>query len=115
VLNEESTIAALLDSIISQIKKPDETIFIDGGSSDRTCDIINNYQNIYKNIKVLEFKTTRSEARNIGIRYSKGEVIVTTDAGCVAEKHWIKKITEPFLNKNIDVVAGFYEMVGNTP
>lgn len=112
VLNEEPTIAALLESIISQIKKPDEVIFVDGGSTDKTCDIIKSYQKIDKKIKLYEFKTTRSEARNIGVEASKGDVIVTTDAGCFAEKHWIKKITDPFTDPKVDMVAGFYEMIG---
>jgi len=112
VLNEEPSIAALLESIIQQEKKPDEMIIVDGGSNDKTCDIIKSYQKIYKYIILYEFKTTRSEARNIGIQASKGDVIVTTDAGCFAEKHWIKKITEPFKDKKVDLVAGFYEMIG---
>ena len=114
VLNEEPTIAALLESIISQVKKPDEIIFVDGGSTDKTYDIIKSYQKIDRRIKLYEFKTTRSEARNIGVEASKGDVIVTTDAGCVAEKHWIKKITDPFLDTKVDMVAGFYEMIGGT-
>ena len=112
VLNEEPSIAALLESIISQIKKPDEVIFVDGGSDDKTCDIIKSYQKITKNIKLYEFNTTRSEARNIGIKSATGDIIVTTDAGCVAEKHWIKKITDPFRDPKVDMVAGFYEMIG---
>lgn len=112
VLNEEPSIAALLESIIAQTKRPDEMIIVDGGSTDRTCDIIKSYQKFYKNIKLHEFKTTRSEARNIGINASSSDVIVTTDAGCVAEKHWIEKITRPFQIGKIDMVAGFYEMIG---
>jgi glycosyltransferase involved in cell wall biosynthesis len=112
VLNEEPTVAALLESIISQTKHPDEVVFVDGGSTDKTCDIIRSYQKIYKNIKLHEFKTTRSEARNIGVEASSGDIVVTTDAGCVAEKHWIKKITEPFSNPKVEMVAGFYEMIG---
>ena len=113
VLNEEPSINALLESIIYQIKKPDEIIFVDGGSSDKTCDIIKKYQNNSKKIKLLEFKTARSEARNIGIKSSTGDIIVTTDAGCIAEKHWIKRITDPFKDLKVDMVAGFYEMIVN--
>ena len=112
VLNEEPSIAALLESIISQVKKPDEIVIVDGGSTDKTVSIIKSYQKVIKNIKLYEFKTTRSEARNIGIDASSGDIIVTTDAGCVAEKHWIEKISKPFYDPEVDMVAGFYEMIG---
>jgi len=112
VLNEEPSIAALLESLLSQTKKPDEIIIVDGGSTDKTLDIIKSYQKIIDNLKLYEFKTTRSEARNIGIEASKADVIVTTDAGCIAEKHWIKNITRPFEDQKVDMVAGFYEMIG---
>ena len=116
ILNEESTIAALLESINSQIKKPDEIIVVDGGSYDNTRNIIKRYQKNNKNIKLLQFKSTRSEARNIGIKSAIGDIIVTTDAGCVAEKHWIKRIIDPFKDTQVGMVAGFYEMVsGNSP
>ncbi|KKR11501.1 MAG: hypothetical protein UT39_C0006G0007 [Candidatus Woesebacteria bacterium GW2011_GWA1_39_21] len=101
VLNEEPSIAALLESLISQTRQPDEIVIVDGGSNDKTVNIIKSYQKVIKGLKLLEFKTTRSEARNIGIRSSSGDVIVTTDAGCVAEKHWIKKITQPFTDSKI--------------
>lgn len=112
VLNEEPSIAALLESIITQTKKPDEIVIVDGGSTDKTCNIIKSYQKIIRSLKLFEFKTTRSEARNIGIEASKGDVIVTTDAGCIADKHWIANITKPFKDEKVDMVAGFYEMIG---
>jgi len=112
VLNEEPSVAALLESLLTQTEKPYEMIFVDGGSDDKTVDIIKRYQSISKNIKLFEFNTSRSQARNIGIRASGGDVIVTTDAGCIADKNWYKRITKPFDDASVDLVAGFYEMIG---
>lgn len=114
VLNEEATVAALLESLLNQTKKPDEIIIVDGGSSDKTIDIIKRYQKIENNIHLFQFKTTRAEARNIGIKSSRNLIIATTDAGCIAERHWLKRLTDPFNDKKVDMVAGFYEMIGDT-
>jgi glycosyltransferase involved in cell wall biosynthesis len=114
LLNEEPTIAVLLESLLGQTRKPDEIVIVDGGSTDRTCDIIRSYQKLDRSIKLLQFKTTRAEARNIGVSASKSEIVATTDAGCIAEKNWLKRISAPFSNSSVDVVAGFYEMIGET-
>ena len=44
VLDEESAIGSLLDSILAQTRPPDEIIICDAGSTDRTREIIGQYQ-----------------------------------------------------------------------
>lgn len=110
VLNEENTIASLLDSVISQTVKPEEIIIVDGDSSDNTLEIIKHYQKKYKFIKLLKEKCNRARGRNVAIDLAKNKLIVMTDAGCIPNKDWLENIIKPFQNKNIDVVAGFYKM-----
>lgn len=125
-LNEEGTIGSLLDSLLAQSKKPDEIVIVDGGSKDKTVEIIRHYQKKDGRIKLLIEKSSRAKGRNLGVEIAKGEVVAMTDAGCVADKDWIKNITEPFkMNQNADpqhqkfgvgvnVVAGFYKMTGDS-
>ena len=49
-LNEESSIDILLDSLLSQTFKADEIVICDGGSSDKTLEIITKYST--KNTKI---------------------------------------------------------------
>ncbi len=108
VLNEEKTIKNLLNSIASQTKNPDEIIIVDGGSTDKTIDIIKKESPKFKNIILLSKKGNRAVGRNEAIKKSSGNIILCTDAGCTLEKNWVKNITQPFKNKKIDVVAGYY-------
>lgn len=108
-LNEEASIAKLLDSLISQSNKPDEIVIVDGGSVDDTINIITHYQKRYKGIKILKEECSRAKGRNLAVEVSRNQIIAMTDAGCIAKKDWLKKISLPFEN-NIDVAAGFYEM-----
>ncbi|MBU0572125.1 glycosyltransferase [Patescibacteria group bacterium] len=114
VFNEKANIANLLESLLVQTKKPDEIVIVDGGSQDKTIEIIKHFQKKEKRIKLLVEKCSRAQGRNLGIDISRNEIVALTDAGCVPNKHWFGRITKPFVNKEVDVVAGFYKMTGET-
>lgn len=111
VLNEEKTIQGLIDSISNQSALPNEVIFVDGGSNDKTTEIIHKNIKIFSqlNIKLIIKKGNRSVGRNEAIKKSKGNIILSTDAGCVLDKKWVENIIKPFYNKSIDIVAGYYK------
>lgn len=114
VFNEEGTIAPLLDSLVNQSKKADEIVVVDGGSKDKTVDIIRHFQKKYRSIKLLVEKVPRAKGRNMSIEIASNDTIAITDAGCVTDKNWLKNITRPFETGRVDIVAGFYHMVGST-
>lgn len=114
VLNEEYSISKLLDSLLVQSKKASEIIIVDGGSIDKTVEIIKHYQKKYSLIKLVVNKSTRAEARNIAVDLAKSEIVAMTDAGCITDLDWLKNITTPFETGKVDVVAGFYTMTGKT-
>ena len=114
VFNEEGSIGALLDSLLAQSLKAKEIVIVDGGSNDRTVEIINHYQKRFGGISLLREKCTRARGRNLSVEIAKNEIIAITDAGCVAHADWLKNICEPLNNSEISVSAGFYKMVGKT-
>lgn len=108
VRNEEESIGQFLDSIIKQTKKPDEIIIVDGGSTDRTISKIQDLRSKIK-VKIIRRRGNRSVGRNTAVKNSSSSIIACTDAGCLLDPHWVEKITRPFENTKIDVVAGFYK------
>lgn len=112
--NEEKSISKLLDSLLAQSLKAADIVIVDGGSKDKTVEIIRHYQKKDNRIKLLVEKCSRSRGRNLGIEIAKGAVIATTDAGCTAKPNWLKNLTEPFINDQIGAVAGFYTMKGGS-
>lgn len=114
IYNEERSIARTIETILQQTKSPNEIVIVDGGSVDGTVDIIRHYQKKDKRIKLLTCKCSRSKGRNLTVELSSNEIIAMTDAGCMPNRDWLEKLTSPFINTDVDMVAGFYEMTGNT-
>lgn len=115
VFNEEKSIARLLDSLLKQTSKPNEIVIVDGGSKDKTVDIIRHYQKKDKRIKLLIEPGSIARGRNVSIDIARYPVIASTDAGCIAKSDWLEKITEPFKYETVGVVAGFYDMPAKNP
>lgn len=109
VLDEGGTIEDFLKSILRQSKKPDELVVIDGGSVDRTFEILEKYAKRYRWIRVFQVKgATIGKGRNLAVKKSRNNIIAITDAGCVVDRKWLAKITKPF-EQDADVVVGIYK------
>lgn len=110
VLNESDTITSFLDSLKSQTKKADEVVIVDGGSSDNTLELIKKHE-IGKTLKIKIFvkKGNISAGRNFAIKKISADIVAISDAGCILDKNWLEKITKPFKDSSIDVVAGYYK------
>ncbi len=78
-LNSEKTIQRTIDSVTSQSIKPNQYIFIDGGSSDKTIDIINQSVLESKNIKhkIIRQSNTKGiyPALNQAIKTNSSDII----------------------------------------
>ncbi len=114
VYNEEATIEELLTSLFRQTKKPSEIVICDGGSTDKTIQIIQRLQKKNKSIRLFTSFGNVAHGRNFAIRNAKYSIIATIDAGCVAKKDWLENLLKGY-GMTMDVVAGFYEMKWKTP
>ncbi len=113
VKNEAQTIRCLLDSIKSQTLQPSEIILVDGGSTDRTLQIVK-AEKINNCILIRSPGSNIAKSRNIGIQTAKNSLIACTDAGAFLDKDWLANIVKPFNNPEIEVVGGFYEPYAGT-
>ena len=114
VYNVEDYLAECLDSVINQTLKEIEILCIDDGSQDGSLDILLEYANKYKNIKVLQEKNSGlSAARNRCVEVAKGEYIHYLDSDDTIEPDTYEYLYNTAKSDNLDMVffdgASFYE------
>jgi len=86
VYNEENYISACLDSILSNFTNDDsvEILIFDGGSTDKTKEILLSYQEAFPFIRVYQNrKRYQVYALNEGIKKAKGDIIFRCDAHAI--------------------------------
>ncbi|GIW62631.1 MAG: hypothetical protein KatS3mg090_0457 [Patescibacteria group bacterium] len=115
VLNEESSLVKTLNSILSQTVYPEKLVIVDGGSTDKTSDIIAGFRPKFEALKIkfifLLCDKGLAESRNAVIKKSGASIIVFTDAGCYATKNWFETLINCLLsNPDVEIASGFYKL-----
>ncbi|HYD20869.1 MAG TPA: glycosyltransferase [Flavipsychrobacter sp.] len=97
--NEEANIEACISSILAQNYPGDffEVIVINDHSTDNTVSVVESFD--HPNVRCIDLPLQQVEviafkkaALALGISKSRGELILTTDADCIAPAHWLKYI-----------------------
>lgn len=116
IYNEEKYIVDCIESLLQQDYPIEnmEWIFVDGGSKDRTCDLVKEYINKYpKLIQLLDNPhKTVPYAMNIGIAAATGEYIIRLDAHAEYENDYIKKCVYYLNTMDAENVGGVAETKG---
>jgi glycosyltransferase involved in cell wall biosynthesis len=108
VLNEGESIRALLHSLQAQIRRPDEIIFVDGGSRDNTVAVLHEYAGRLPVRVIVEPGANISRGRNVAIAAARGEIIASCDAGVRLEPQWLAELVGPIEAGEAEVAAGFF-------
>ncbi len=109
VKNEGEALRPLLDSIIDQTRLPDEVVICDGGSTDNTLAILEEYSQWLPLRIVSAPGSNISRGRNLAIGAATGDVIAATDAGVVLSPNWLEELVAPFVDESVQVVSGWFE------
>ena len=106
VLNEENFIEDCIESIFGNTDDIEEmeVIIIDGGSKDKTVEIIKNISSRYKNVILLHNpKKITPISLNLAINESSGEFIIRLDAHALYSKNYVNKCIQVLENSGDDI------------
>ena len=108
--NEENTLEKCIEKVIaiadSQLSL--EIIIVDDASSDKSLEIARTIENKFPNIKVLSHQINQGKgaALRTGFKEAIGDFVVVQDADLEYNPEEIKKLLEPLISDDADVVLG---------
>jgi len=110
--NEEESLGAFYKDLLPNLSKLDndyEIIFVDDGSEDKTLNILKNFENKNKNVKVFSFRKNqgKAEALTFGFQKAKGDYIITLDADLQDKPKEISKLLKKAKTGAWDIVSGW--------
>lgn len=116
VRNEETSIRALLESLLDQTLKPAEIVITDGGSTDATPQIIAEYATRGTPIHLIrEGAALPGRGRNLAAARAANDWLAFIDAGISPEHNWLELLAKRAqFPSDVDVVYGSYEPVSDT-
>lgn len=110
VFNSESVVGCAIESIINQSLQEWELLIVDDCSSDRTCEVIDEY--VKRDCRISLYRKKKNEgpgkAKNLGLQMAKGKYVTFVDSD-----DWIdgNAYYDMSFDKTITydvVIAGFY-------
>lgn len=113
VRNEERSVRALLDGLLTQTRPAAEILITDGGSTDATPSIVEEYKSRNATVRLIsEAGALPGRGRNVGAANASHDWLAFIDAGVVPAKDWLARIAEQAeSNPNVDVVYGGWQPV----
>lgn len=115
IFNEAPNLPGLLDAVMTQTLKPDEVIFVDSGSTDKTDQIITEYSN--DSIQIRHIKNIGGMPggnRNKGVLESKHDWLAFIDAGIIPSSDWLEELMRCAKQNNTKAIFGKCKFTGTT-
>lgn len=112
-LNSEKTIERTIKSVLEQSCRDYEYILVDGASSDRTMEIIHQYEPLFQGrMKVIsEPDKGIYDAMNKGIRAASGELIGIVNSDDYYEKDALEMIAQVYQGYDYTIIYGMLRTI----
>lgn len=105
--NRSYSLDATIKAVLSQTYKNFEIIIVDDGSTDDTKSIISSFGN--KVVYIQKLHTGQADTRNVGLQYSKGDIIAPLDSDDIWHDNYLEKSIGYLLEYKLDLFFSNWE------
>jgi glycosyltransferase involved in cell wall biosynthesis len=99
-LNEEKFVGNLLESLAQQTLKDFEVVVVDGGSKDKTVEVVRKYQNLLPSVRILTSHEKNTAAqRNLGAKNAAFDWLLFVDADTILQPYFFDRVSR-YLDKH---------------
>jgi poly-beta-1,6-N-acetyl-D-glucosamine synthase len=115
--NEEKNILNCLEALAKQSypQHLTEIIVSNDSSDDRTAELVQSWiASNNRNAKIISATTNsagKKHALNEGVKNATGELVVTTDADCTIDSHWLSSIVSHYQRHTASMICGMVTLV----
>ncbi|HXR82910.1 MAG TPA: glycosyltransferase family 2 protein [Hanamia sp.] len=117
--NEEAILESNLNNVIDYLKTKNdkyewEIVMINDGSRDETGKIADNFEKVYKNVRVIHhpINLNLGNALKTGFKNAKGDIIVVMDIDLSYSSDHIEKLVDKLIETSSDIVIASPYMHG---
>ena len=111
IYNAEDYLRPAIDSVLDGTLREIELICVDDGSTDRSLDIIKEYQKNDPRVRIItENNAGPSLARNKGLSRSRGEYVIFLDADDFFEPTMLERLYQLSEEKMLDIAITKYDL-----
>ncbi len=111
IYNAEDYLRPAIDSVLDCTLREIELICVDDGSTDRSLDIIKEYQKNDARVRIItENNAGPSLARNKGLARSRGEYVIFLDADDFSEPTMLERLYELSEAESLDMAIARYDI-----
>lgn len=113
--NSEKTIERTIRSVLEQSCRDYEYILVDGASSDRTLEIIHQYEPLFQGKMKLVSERDEGiyDAMNKGIRAASGELVGIVNSDDYYEKDALEKVAKAYEGYEYSIIYGMLRTISD--
>ncbi len=111
--NEEKSIAACINSCLTQTRTVDQIVVVDDGSTDGSSAVLASFGDQIEVVTIPVATGNKSYAQEIGLQHITTDLFIATDGDTVLDSRFVEFMSENFQDKKVMAVGGYVKSLAH--